>query len=43
MEFIKYLIGFQIIITMIALGAIIYFIIKRRRNKGLERFEKRDY
>jgi preprotein translocase subunit YajC len=43
MEVVRYIIAFQAFIAMVILGIVIYLIIRRRRKKGLERFEKRDY
>jgi preprotein translocase subunit YajC len=43
MEVVRYIIAFQVLIALVTLGIIIYLIIRRRRKKGLERFEKRDY
>jgi hypothetical protein len=43
MQAVRYIIAFQVLIALAILGIIIYLIIRRRRNKGLEKFEKRDY
>jgi len=42
MNGLKILLGIQILFTIIAIGAIIYFAVRRVRLRAKENFEKRD-